>query len=534
MKKSRNIYIILGLIFLLALFFRLANTDHFFPSSDSVWLARIVSLYFPDNWEGAKTLFTDFHGMAAPIIGVITVLFSKWIGITINEAVFNFPFAVIGASTALLAYGLAKRILDEKAGLIAAFFIAVFPLHIIVSRNSGFGFSVISILLELAMLIFIFDYFKNPNGKNLWKLSLTFATYILFGLFFPFITLLLLIWGVYVNYQNSWKQAFKRFGGLVLKWPLIVFPILALYVQLLITGVGRGILNKGCGVPDFGIGFYWQEYILNGIYFNSWPIWIIIISFMVISVYQISKSDNLSFLTIWIVILSLMFLFLFKRHPTRYFLHLAIPMLILLAVWINNLLKSTKIFRYIGTVMLGLILILTTGFSAGGISQNEYFLQLQKKLSLIKCNPSCMEIHNYDNGIKSAAWWLRNNSENDDVIMPFSIGGMGLESSVLDYYLKRNHISTEDPTLASASYLLENYQALADYLLIEGRYYDLAINLIGNEFTKKVTIVNKHDPILYIYGKKKDQQSEIIEVEETIPKFDQQFGSFEEITKHLP
>jgi len=205
--------------------------------------------------------------------------------------------------------------------------------------------------------------------------------------------------------------------------------------------------------------------------------------------------------------------------------------LIIASIWIVRLFRSSRINRITGLAALILISGLFVIFSIGGIYQNQGILSVQKDFSLIKCNPTCMEISNPDNGIKAAAWWIRKNSEETDVIMPYAIGGIGLESSVLDYYLKRNHISNEDPTLYSATYLIDNYQHLTDYILIDANFHNSIVDRIDDNFTKKALIKENDRSILYIYGKKSDKQYEIIDSNEANHNFDIEFGNFDGIVR---
>lgn len=149
----------------------------------------------------------------------------------LNEFAVRFPSALFGTLTILLAYFLAKILLSkksdatgEKAALVCAFFLAISPWHIHLSRaafeaNLGLFFSTLGILAFFKFAL------KNPFYLFLSMLAFGLAMYTFTGqrLFVPFMVLALAI--------VFWRQLLNKFkyvvaAGLIaviIFWPLFNF-----------------------------------------------------------------------------------------------------------------------------------------------------------------------------------------------------------------------------------------------------------------------------------------------------------------------
>ena len=547
-KSKSSVIFCLAIIFLIALFFRLANLDDFFISSDTVWQAQTATRLFPNSWNNFINLIIEVHGMAAPLIGVLMVLIARVFSFPVTEFVWNFPFILLGSATIFPAYLLARRLVSQKAGLIAAFFIAVYPWHVHISRFSGFGHCIVSIFLEISALLTIVNYYSNPNKKNKWLFTVFLSLDILFGLFFPFLIILIPLVAILLNYRKSLGKAFEQFLHLTFRWPIVVIPVLAAFVQLLITTTGLGVLNRGGASLDAGWGFHLSRFFYNGTYFSNSVIFPILIVLTFFSFTFLKAKNKSSVLVLWIYITALPYLFYFPRYPTRYFIQLIVPMLILAAIWIDKLWKNKeRIFASRSAAIIALVIIggIFVLFSIGGVYRLDGILTWQKDTTQIRYYQSDrMEIANPGNGIKAASYWIRENTEVSDVIFAYNVGGFGLEPTVLDYYARRPYVSLHDARLAEMNILLKKAHDHIDYLLVEAKNNHLVIEYIEDDFFQRAVVQDNAKPVLYIYSKERIENLEKIDLATFAEKFDQKYSTyptiidysssysyFEEITK---
>lgn len=167
----------LWLIFLLALFLRVYQLGtlplgFYEEEVTNAYVGRFIletgrDLY--GNWF--PLLYFDKFGDYPPVIPMYLAGISTYIfGLT--EFAARFPTALVGALTVFPFFGLSFLVFkDKKLSLLSAFFLAVVPWHVVLSRTSAEG--VIGFTVYLWALLLLFK-------KNRWGFFLFIVCYILY------------------------------------------------------------------------------------------------------------------------------------------------------------------------------------------------------------------------------------------------------------------------------------------------------------------------------------------------------------------
>lgn len=170
-----------------------------------------------------NTNFAAFGDYKPPLYIYATVPSIAVFGI--SEFAIRFPSSLAGILTVLLSYFIAKKLFSsERAALLTAFFLAISPWHIQMSRaafeaNLGLFFSTLGVLTFL----------KFATVKPFWifvsALSFLAAVYTFTGqrLFVPFIVLILFVQFRKQVVKNIRYVAVAAIASLILFWPLYVF-----------------------------------------------------------------------------------------------------------------------------------------------------------------------------------------------------------------------------------------------------------------------------------------------------------------------
>lgn len=178
--KKQFVYLLLGLIVLLALFLRIYKLDKVPPSlswdeAAVGYNAYSIANFGTDEWGNRFPLvFRSFEDFKHPVHIYVTAIFVKVLGL--SDFNVRLPAAVFGIANVILMYFLAKEFFKSRmAGLMAALFLAVSPYSLQFSRfNHELNFAVF--FLMLGVLLFHWGIRK----KN-YLLSISFVS---FGLSF--------------------------------------------------------------------------------------------------------------------------------------------------------------------------------------------------------------------------------------------------------------------------------------------------------------------------------------------------------------
>lgn len=182
MKKYWE-YILLSIIFVLAVFLRVYKLDSVPPSLNWDETAAGYNAYTIANWGADEygnkfpLVFKSFGDDKHPVHIYITAIFVKFLGL--NEFTTRLPSALVGALTVLLMYFLVKKIFKNKiAGIFAALFLAVSPYHLQFSRGLWeANFALFFYVLGLLLFYLGIDEKKRLMPLSFFSFGLSFFSY---------------------------------------------------------------------------------------------------------------------------------------------------------------------------------------------------------------------------------------------------------------------------------------------------------------------------------------------------------------------
>lgn len=246
----KNKYIVLTLIFLFALVLRVYNlgvVPQSFHTDELAagYIGRYIFLHGQDIYGNAFPLFFDKFGDFRPIgifwlSGIFTFIFG------VNEFATRLPSSLFGALTVFPLYLLLIELFKKpKVALVASFFLAILPWHVVLSRSTSEG--IIGLFFLIFSLYFGFVYLRTGKIRYLIYAFVLCATtyffYHVYRLLIPFIFLPLPLFAK----ANKIKITIAAFIT-------ILFAITAL---LGLTGAGSGRFSQ--------VAFYKNEILNNTI-----------------------------------------------------------------------------------------------------------------------------------------------------------------------------------------------------------------------------------------------------------------------------
>ena len=223
MKRLLNWKLLLLLIVLLAAFLRfyeLGNIPAGLTNDEAGvgWDAYSVLHTGRDQWNQFLPLhFIAFGDYPAPLLRYITTPSIFIFGL--NAFATRFPSALVGMFSVIAIFFLARKIYNEKVGILSALLMAVSPWAIGLSRVTIEPN--IAMFLSILGLLFYFAAFKKIRFLYLsvFVFALVFYTYSAYVLFLPLVALSLLIWN-----SKHVRENFKVYLISLLLFILILIP----------------------------------------------------------------------------------------------------------------------------------------------------------------------------------------------------------------------------------------------------------------------------------------------------------------------
>ena len=237
MKKGRLDRSEIALILLIALAFalRVYRLDH-----QSLWYDEGVSLHCAN--QGLKNLLLGRYVENHPPLYFI--LLRLWMALAgQSEFAVRFPSLMCGALAVPLTFKLGQRLLDRRAGLLAAFLLSISPFHVWFSQEARmYALATLLSLLSVYFFVDLVDWEIGKLGGETSPPKLTHQTSLLFivltvlGLYTHFYAALI------VAFENAafltrwaWDRLMKPKGGQLnpLTWLLIQACIAALFLPFI-------------------------------------------------------------------------------------------------------------------------------------------------------------------------------------------------------------------------------------------------------------------------------------------------------------
>lgn len=215
--------VLLGLT-VLAFSLRFLGLGNTFQSSDNAGLAvRILSRpgYL---WMVEKSQY----GLLINLLVKVFVGIVSHLGVSVTEFWWKAPIAFLGTLQVPLTYLFLKRVGCEKmCCLLAAAFISVLPIHVMLSRYMWSGEILGTFFITLAIWA-VLNFFDSPTAKNgitaSWFLGLYLISH---GYIVPFIPCLITMVVLFSGYQHGAiaQRFIQGYRLLITKW-VFLFPIL--------------------------------------------------------------------------------------------------------------------------------------------------------------------------------------------------------------------------------------------------------------------------------------------------------------------
>ncbi|NJO05965.1 MAG: hypothetical protein HC876_10840 [Chloroflexaceae bacterium] len=217
---SRSAVLVLALALLLGAVLRLLFNNQPFPTSDHAETAAIATFFYPRSLDAlipsgrsVWQIFTAVHGILPPFIGMAVTTLAGLLGIPITEFVWNLPFVLIHLSSLPLAALLISRLGSGRGGMIAAFFLAVLPIHIALSRASGVTHTPLNTLCQMITIVLLVRYVAQPTPRHARHAGLALSINLLTDQLFPLLFVLVFGTIFLALHRDEEHQRVRHSGG---------------------------------------------------------------------------------------------------------------------------------------------------------------------------------------------------------------------------------------------------------------------------------------------------------------------------------
>ncbi len=546
--------LLIGLALVVGAALRLIQNGQPFASSDHAELAAIVTFFYPRSLESLIpsatsfwNMFTNPHGILSPLIGMVSMTLFGLLGGTINEFWWNLPFVLFNLLPIPLSALLVWRITGRSmAGAGAALLVAILPIHAALSRSSGLIIPV-ALNFHLITILSCLRYFEEPTPRRAWWVGGVLAVHLTVEMLFP--VLLVLVFGVgLLSVQTAHPGRFLRFyrvRKLMFDPRVMLLPLLVLgfHLTLLVAysqgwipfgGLAARLLQGSDRTP----GLYPADFWNNATYAVgtfAFPILLILGGVGLPSLWRLERR---AVPVLWAIVYLVPFLVFTRPHVYEYFLFGSVPLTINAAIVIEQWWQKQRGYRWLAGVTLPLLVVL---FSLRALSM-VFGLDL---VPVVGTGLVPGGVHP-DQGLKAAAWWVRNHTEPDELVF----GDSALEPYQLWYYLRRPSIGVTDAeTPADAYRLLDDLEQPPSIYLVRPGNEDLLRQHVPTQgqqdqpsLLARVRVDQQPVLLIYGYGSLPDQDEdeaaqaqrgggevaviEGIDAQTANVAFDEQFGSW--------
>lgn len=529
LKKELCIFII---IFLFSLGIRLYSFDFnkTFSSSDetNTLLASIdaTKIFQAQSFDELSLHITRLFSYAwGPMVILITstyLLFLKILGFSITEAKGTLIFLFFGSITPPTFYLLIKKLLKNRMiSFLSATTLAVLPIHVALSRSMGSSIAISSFFLIISILMFI-KFLQERNLLNLILLSTLFSFYVLSDPQFLGIIIIFLV--LFFHLKNNNQSIILKYKDILIffcVFLLIISPILILFIHYAISGdiyggyIGHLFSKKK--VLGLHTEFFDFFYLNNGSILTI----ILFIGGVYGSYYILRKrfktpeivlfSWSLIYLLPWLILVS-------PDNADRvYYTTSTIPLISLFYIFVSRLTDYLR--SYYKRIILAIIFLLIILSTIHYLNQKIYSINAPHFYGKLEQNT----------GIKTAGFWIRNNTKESTIIL----SEFGIPPQL--YYFHRN-ILTDFNTFWSFNsanesernkFIKENFDK-AEFVVIKS-------NNLLNEYIQKdnlwwtsVKIRDINQDLITIYSRNKTNLS-ILNISIYDAEFDRNYGNLESL-----
>jgi hypothetical protein len=509
---------------------RLLMNNQPFPSSDHAELAAIITFFYPRSWESlllsarsSWNMVTSVHGVLPPLIGMLAGMLYGVLGIHITEFWWNLPFVLIHLASIPLAAVLARRLAGLWAGVIAAFLIALMPIHVALSRASGVTHTPLVFLLHLITILAFMRYVGQPTPQHARRASVALALALLSDQLFPL--LLILVFGVILLTLDEsslpFRQRITRARALMFQPRVFLLPLLVLgWILFLLTMHGMGLIESGGIATRLFVGSDRQPGLYLDVFWNNARYVLGAIALPVAAVLALLRFPALlrmerqAIPLFWALLYLTPFALFTRPHVFELFLMGTAPLLInaavVLGAWINRSRWQGQLLGWLTAGALAALLLLRTLSMVFAINV----------VSFVDTGQSVGGVY-ADQGLKTAAWWIRSHTAPDTLV--FADGTY--EPYQLWYYLRRPFLGiTDAETPADAYELLKTAQQQPSFYLVAPEHVLLLEEHAGERLYLTVQVTTQNMPLLLIYGKEPVAKHMTLDIADGNDSYDDDFG----------
>jgi hypothetical protein len=525
---------LLALAILTGATLRLINNDQPFHTSDHAQLASVVTFFYPRNLEAlipsatsSWNLLTNPHGMLPSVIGITFSTLIGIAGMTITEFWWNLPFVLVNLLPIPLAAIIVARVANKRAGLLAAFLLAILPLHTSLSRASGLNIPVALDCHFVTVLAFL-NYYQEPTRNHARWAGIALAINLTVEVLFPILFGMVFAIGVLLTNPTKpgilmrIQQTRKRmFDTRVMLLPLLVvffnFAMLIAYVQGWISfgGLAARLAEGSDRQPGIYPGDFWDNatYAIGTIAFP------LLLALGAAGLPALVRFEQRALPLLWSLVYLLPFLIFTRPHVYEYFLFGTAPLTLNAAIVIANWWEQGGLRRWLAAGIYPVLLVL---FALRMVSM-VFGIDVAPVVGTGQAPGAVLP----DQGFKAAAWWVRNHTEPDDLVFADS----AFEEYQVWYYMRRPFIAVTDAEYAGEAYeMLDNAERTPELYLVVPGNEDLLRQATDSMPHLQATVYadEQGQPLLHIYGHEEHEQQapEMIQRQTANRIFDQQFGSW--------
>ncbi len=547
LTKLPLFYLVLILFIALFLRFFLFRTGETISSSDEILLyeysLKPVYAFYSGNFEIATTeLFRFFNfawGWGTIMFSTMCVFFLSFFGIPLTEVTINVPYIMVGLATIIVAYHVAKEIINPWYALVVSLLIAIMPSHVAYSRTIGVN-GIVGLFFFLTTFYLFIKYCKTEKENFLL------GTYLMFGFYFisdnqglGIIPLLLYTSYIYCEEKTMVKRTFCTIKKCV-SWKgisiLVVFllPTIVgagyLWIQGLAKSSYLNLFHSKPFIPSFYVEDTIASIIANtGVIFTLFLISGFIIYLLLLTMKKVSKESTIFF--IWFFIYSVPWLFLVPPEyvDLRVYNNYTIVSLIFLTVYSCNFLgrqikkRKACLEKRVAGGFLFLTILLVVINSMLVIQESVYGYDV----TIINQPKQVFGAVGGNTGIKAVGYFVREHVDEDAAIF------VDVESFVGSYYLSRPIIGNLDLDSNGVKMLLEKTpEDKISYIFLSRENADVLKEIVAQKGFVPFVYAVEEDAVKGILYQKRGQEQNIpiiISIKEYDLLFDKKYGHMESL-----
>lgn len=442
-RRRVKVAIALGIILAFALLIRVYNsTSVVYSNPDEALLAYFavnlakLSPLEPDIAQNALARMMSWdYGWPLLVVQFAWIRVIDAVNIPINEATIVLPQVLAGTAVCLLTFLVGRAIKDERAGLLAAAFMAVAPLPVMNSRSVGRVLSPASALFLLAVLMLI-RYMHRPQSsrRRMWA-GVSVGLYLCSDLQFPVaavaLLLLMALWPKPEGYDTPKKTAQMFLRPRFLIPPIVLFvPYVAAYLYACSLGYpDQTYLGSILVEHSYDWGFHVVPW-LRDLSRNIGSVLAVVSLLSVAALVYHRRNRRYSWLICWIALTAAPFVFAVTGRVTiasGYHVHLIVGLAIAAGIGVSMLKNPWA-------VSTAAVIIVATTFpvTARGVFGFGVFRETRAARNTPYGGVPP------DNGLKAAGYWVRRNVPKDATVHVIhdpavAYWYMGREASELGY-----------------------------------------------------------------------------------------------------